>query len=295
MMEWCCGNRVNDVGVRMDQGTWSRFPWQERWKQCGLNALESLDESSVSFTDECDLSCENLMDQLAEMDCMVGDGDDASVRGGLSESSNCWTTLLTKHDNGFPGTDQTDDVRVSGQFHLSSSPISPGTYSMVNNLTRDMLFDMDDIASCEQMDVLEFPYSLDWGKKQSDTLQHNLSDMMSSAVPQHNTLTGNVEAPPQQTCASRRVADRPSVEETVLQELGRAIDKLTDESTLCLRDALYRLASYSDKHLSGQGQHGDSLASEKPFTTALLDQSLRALQPMLWSRSVIFVTDSKDG
>uniref|UniRef100_A0A7N0UCG0 Uncharacterized protein n=1 Tax=Kalanchoe fedtschenkoi TaxID=63787 RepID=A0A7N0UCG0_KALFE len=313
-MEWYCGSRVNDVVVPRDQGAWSRFPLQERWKQCGLDAWESFDSNDKSlalrniFTDEADFTCETLMDEM-EMVCMVVDGEQeeiSGVRGGISESSNCWTTLLNNQDyrlDGFTRTNQTDenfvnsllvdDVRVSEQFHSYGSPDAHGTYSSANDLTDDVLLNLDVFGSYEQMNAQDFPYSLDWEKKQSDTPHHNLSNMMNTVVPQCNTPTGNVEAPPRQLCASRRVGDQPSVEETVLQELGSAMQQMTDESRLCFRDAFYRLASNAGKHLGIQGQNGDKLASEKPFTTALLDQALR--DGKLWKPCVNVIDKVKAG
>ncbi|CAM8964812.1 unnamed protein product [Rhodiola kirilowii] len=270
-----------------DEGAWSRYQSQERCNQWGVDAVDSfgsLDKSTTSTlensnTDEDDFSCVTLMDEL-EMECIVSKRDQvefSGVPGGISESSNCWTTFLNNQD--YQRTNQTDenfvnslivdDVRLSGQFHSNGSLKSQGTtYSNLNNLTVDMSIDspsdsniLHDMGSYQHSDAQGFPYSFEWEKKQSDASHENFSNMMNNAVPQQNTSLGNFET---------------SVEETVLQEFGKAMHKMTDKTRLCFRDALYRLASNSDKSAGIQIQHGDGCTSEKPLATSLVDDWLRS-------------------
>lgn len=243
------GDRGSEVAVLKEK---SRLPILERWKHWGENAATSFDLPIY----EGDL---NLMNDV-EVSCMVDQTEISwpQVQGVLEESSLYWTTLLNNQDyqpNDLSGKNEKfmnslleDDVHDSEHFPLYGLARSHGSYSMGNNLTNDM-------SSYEDLNLEDFPYSLHWEKKQSDS-------------PQCITLVGNVKAP-QQVC------DQPSVEETVLHEFGTAMQKMTDESRLCFRDALYRLASNSENQLSNQRQYGDKLPpSGKLFTTALTDHML---------------------
>lgn len=120
-MEECCDKRVNDIRVISNQDAWSKFQSVERCKQWGVNAEDSFgsvhDFSDLDngAADEGDFSCETWMDEL-EMGCRVFEEDDDSemsgVRGGVSESSNCWNAFLNNQDirvDGFPLTNQTDE------------------------------------------------------------------------------------------------------------------------------------------------------------------------------------------
>ncbi|KAL9679902.1 hypothetical protein QQ045_017773 [Rhodiola kirilowii] len=282
-MEWYTSDKGDDVVV----------PSQERWTQW-VGSFDSLGKSSAlrnSGAADVDFSCETLMDKL-EMDCLVGEADQAEnsggVRGGIAESSNsCWTTLLNNQDyqlDGFPWTNQTDenflsslladDLRASDQFQLYGSPMSQGTYSTTNNLTTDMLLDSHDTGIFEKTDLEGFLCPFNWEKKQSNASHHNLPNMMNSDVPMYTAPSGNA---PQQVCASRRVVHCPSVEDAVLQEFGSTVQKMTDKTRLCFRDALYRLATNSEKHLSVQGEYEENAASERLITATVPHQTLRSV------------------
>ncbi|KAK9266996.1 hypothetical protein L1049_021390 [Liquidambar formosana] len=72
--------------------------------------------------------------------------------------------------------------------------------------------------------------------------------------------------------------EETSVEESVLQDLEMVMVQLTEQTRICFRDSLYRLANNSKQHTITQSQNRD-LALEKPPTSTVHDETSRSGRP----------------
>ncbi|KAF5733650.1 hypothetical protein HS088_TW16G00090 [Tripterygium wilfordii] len=278
---------IDDFVVPKNEEMSDRLPSPRSWLNWGISAPESCGEAKKWFLMNPSFS-QREMSPNGEIffdDDMV----DSSIRGkeqssgfSLCEGSvdDIFNQTTTSHDQPDCQLDDLVGIEAMDDIYLDSfledlprtenprksfccSPESEYNSVLVDNFSKDMIVDSrsfssdeHSIGSSKYLKTHAFSPAVGWKRKAND------SEFMPSSSEQNDCTTIeasqiNISVPSEQKSIDEAVDNETSVEESVLQELETVMTQLTDKTRICFRDAFYRLAKNSERHMAAHRQHED--------------------------------------
>ncbi|KAL9233830.1 hypothetical protein vseg_008776 [Gypsophila vaccaria] len=285
-MEWYFGHEAGDLVVPKNQEYFDRLPSPDSWSQwgtCGSGNAgwpNNFDAGKISSLPEEKSQQQSLFgsrgneekNQLDEVERSY----DSSNFGGSSEDSRLRNSAASggRPDyffNNLMGTDAMDDIFMNSllQDDVSASAQSHGAFSLSPQYQNSMISSEGDSAN-RAMDYRSVPYDtkgvrsmdclrtppcspddLDNGRASfSDIFYRDYSDQSNEPSPSVKTREMHWS---DQEVSRRSGEEESSIEESVLMGLENVLSQLTNNTRLCLRDSLYRLAQHS-KEQTMQGK-----------------------------------------
>ncbi|CAA3000287.1 protein LNK4 isoform X1 [Olea europaea var. sylvestris] len=270
-MDWYFGSDIEDLVVPnnkemsdMIPSPYSLSPWENATfgsfnspKKCRIAGTEELPLSGTTFSSEVDQLCSTRV-------CI-----------GLQDDFYQWSTSpreqLDFQLNDVARFDEADDIFVqslleengSGIHAASSvnfSPTSSNEYMTPSNLSRDLISEsktvqdhIDNTGHSQDLEKYTFSASPDC-KNEAKNDPFTLATAMEVDVPfslEHNSADKHI------------TEEKISLEESVYLELRSLTVQLTDNTRICIRDALYRLAKNS-KHEETKQEGNEAPAECSP-------------------------------
>ncbi|KAK2634340.1 hypothetical protein Ddye_029132 [Dipteronia dyeriana] len=300
-MDWYYENGVDDLVVPRDQELSSDgFPSSpEFWSKWGTCDSEP--------SNKC-FDMDNMIEEEFEMNGLCSeemDKDQCSgsvVCGGSSEDSLRRSAISCDHQDyqldNFAGIEQLDDIFLNSlledlprneDVHKSFgfTPESQSFLLSANCHSMDMTFDSlsnssdkHGKGSSKYLKTHAFSPSVGWEKGEVDDSSFiPCNSEQRDFLPVKAPLV-KVRVPSEQNGANGPVCEKPSFEESVLQDLKMVMAQLTDETRICFRDAFYRLAKNSEHHVTPSSQKGDSSAEASPGADNDISQRSGKRKPM---------------
>ncbi|XP_044462703.1 protein LNK3-like isoform X2 [Mangifera indica] len=280
-MEWYPRSGMDDLVVPKDQDLLDRLPLSpEIWfsPESSLSPIKFSNADMNKTEEEFDF---NGFYNEVEVDISVQDKDHysgSSVCGGLLEESLQRTSLPYSQPDyeldPLTGIEQLDDIYLSSL--LDDLPRDEDIHKLfsvlpANNCLTDMTLDSKSgssdklsIGSSKYLQTHAFSPSMVWD--QGEVAASPFSPFNSKQkyfLPLKAPLVKH-QVPSEENSANELVADETSLEESVLQELRIVMEQMTDKTRIFFRDALYRLAESSKKHVIILRQSGDFTAETTP-------------------------------
>ncbi|KAH7548451.1 hypothetical protein ACOSP7_031997 [Xanthoceras sorbifolium] len=310
-MDWHFGNGVDDLVVPRDQELSDGFPSSpEFWSKWGTCDSENFVSQSKCFDMDDMMEEEFKFNGLCSEDMETGvqDKDQCSGSvvcggsGGSSEDSLQRTAVSCNHQDypldHFAGIEQLDDIFLDSlledlprneDVHKSFSFTSESQCFLLpaNSLSTDMTINSQSNSSDEHskgsskyLKTHAFSPSLGWEKGEvADSSFIPCNSEQRDFVPVKAPLV-EVRVASEKNGANGPEGEKPSVEESVLQDLKIVMAQLTDETRICFRDAFYRLASNSKHHVTPLCQKGDFSTEASPGTDHDISKRSGKRKPM---------------
>ncbi|XP_021762395.1 protein LNK4-like isoform X2 [Chenopodium quinoa] len=211
MTEWYYGND-GDVVVQRDQEYFDRLPSPDSWSQWETRGIGGNSGWPNTFDSETDSADDIFLSSLLEDDVLPLQ----SLYIGMPSESDS-TNKMMKFQSISCDTDGEGNLTCFTNPNLSCSQSSDNEYSHASKLrTRNN----SGRSSCPSVEVPET----------RDQVPSNHEEQMKTRKLEANDLS--------------------SIEESVLMGLETVLNQLSDETRICLRDSMYRLAEHSEQQTS---------------------------------------------
>ncbi|KAL2898134.1 Protein LNK3 [Bienertia sinuspersici] len=273
MTEWYFGPDVSDHVVLKDQDHFDRLPSPDNWMQwettCGVggnygwaNNFDFGNIDNIKPHKRTLFSRATNKEHSHDSDDFGGSSEDSRS---LLRNSAAASVRPDYYFDDIMGTDPTDDIFLSSLFQDDVHPLQslyiamPSDSDSTNNMMdfQSISCDTDGVGSLNGFTNPNFSasHASDNGPSRVRKSSSRSTSDQSSCPSIKVSETRDVG--PSNHKAARKtleVNDPSSIEESVLTGLESVLNQLNDETRLCLRDSMYRLAKHSEDQTSKDAQ-----------------------------------------
>ncbi|KAG2701649.1 hypothetical protein I3843_06G051000 [Carya illinoinensis] len=299
-MDWYYGNGIDELVVPQYQDISDRLPSPDSWSKWGTTTSERIGSPNKCFLKDSNLKEQELsfdgnsLCNEVELDTFY-DKDDShgsSICEGLLEGSFNWRS--PSHDrpdyqlDDLAGFEQTNDIFLSSLLEdlpameaidesFEFSPESPqcGGLPSDNLDSRSMWIDVNNTVGKSKY-LKRHAFSPLMGRDNQDVTAVQFIPCNSEQMDCAPVKFGEDIVSSEQNSLNENSGPEKSPEESVLEELGMVMAQLTEQTQICFRDALYRLAKNSEHHDMETQEEGGYLDTEKPPPWTLQDIKMRS-------------------